>query len=299
MIASPAPPTRQGDHGRLREVLVRHVRDTWCDEARVEAQWRGLNYTGRPAIGRAVEEHDLFLGILESRGALVRRIPPGDGATLDAIYPRDAAVVCDDGLILCAMGKAARREEPQSIEAFARDAGIPVIGRIEGDGLLEGGDVAWLDERTVAVGIGPRTNASGCAQFRRLLGDRVDEFIEVPLPEYRATGDVFHLASFYSPVDADLAVVHRPLLPTGFADRLRAGGVTFVEVPPSEFESLGCNVLALAPRCVVMIEGNPITRERLETAGVEVICFPGEEICLKGCGGPTCLTRPLARDRAP
>ena len=69
----------------------------------------------------------------------------------------------------------------------------------------------------------------------------------------------------------------------------------FVEVPDEEFESMGANVLAIAPRRCVMLDGNPVTRARLEAAGVDVLTYQGSEISVKGGGGPTCLTRPLAR----
>ena len=68
-----------------------------------------------------------------------------------------------------------------------------------------------------------------------------------------------------------------------------------MEVPDEELDTLGCNVQAVAPRRCLMLEGNPETRRRLERAGAEVIVFVGEEICVKGGGGPTCLTRPLVR----
>jgi arginine deiminase len=71
-------------------------------------------------------------------------------------------------------------------------------------------------------------------------------------------------------------------------------GVRTVEVPREEFESMGPNVLALAPRVALAVEGNPETRRRMERAGVEVLVYAGEELS-KGDGGPTCLTLPLLR----
>ena len=70
-----------------------------------------------------------------------------------------------------------------------------------------------------------------------------------------------------------------------------------IEVPDDEFASMACNVLALAPDKCVALDGNPITRSRLEKAGIEVLVYDGTEISRKGEGGPTCLTRPLAREQ--
>jgi dimethylargininase len=58
---------------------------------------------------------------------------------------------------------------------------------------------------------------------------------------------------------------------------------------------MGPNVLALAPRRALAIEGNGETRRRMEAAGVEVLTYAGREISRKGDGGPTCLTKPLSR----
>jgi N-dimethylarginine dimethylaminohydrolase len=101
--------------------------------------------------------------------------------------------------------------------------------------------------------------------------------------------------SVISPLADDLAVVYSPLLPVPFRESLLERGMELVEVPDEEFDSMGCNVLAVAPRVAVAVTGNPETRRRMEAAGVEVHTYRGEEISAKGCGGPTCLTRPLER----
>jgi N-dimethylarginine dimethylaminohydrolase len=173
--------------------------------------------------------------------------------------------------------------------------GLPILGSIAAPGTLEGGDVLWLDERTIAVGRGYRTNDEGILQLRRLLADTIDEMIVVPLPHWRGPGDVFHLMSIVSPVDRDLAVVYSPLMPVPFRERLLERGIALVEVPDEEFASMGANVLAIAPRRCIMVQGNPVTRDRLHRAGAHVLEYDGAHISLAGGGGPTCLTRPLAR----
>ncbi len=130
---------------------------------------------------------------------------------------------------------------------------------------------------------------------RKILGNSIAEFLVVPLPHWRGRGDVFHLMSIVSPVDRDLAVVFSPLMPVTFREALLARGISLVEVPDEEFESMGANVLAIAPRTCIMLDGNPRTRARLEQAGAQVHVYDGREISLKGGGGPTCLTRPLGR----
>lgn len=285
--------TAQSDFGTLEKVVLKHVRDAFGDQDRADAQWRDLNYTARPDLGRAGTEYDRFAALLRGRGIDVEFMPSDPSLGLDSLYVRDAAVVCDRGVILGRMGKPARRGEPAAQRDFFTRLGLGVAGAIEAPGTLEGGDVAWLDRRTVAVGHGYRTNEAGIEQLRDLLGDWIDELIVVPLPHYRGPGDVFHLMSILSPLDKDLALVYSPLMPVAFRQTLLDRGFELVEVPDDEFDSLGCNSLALAPRTCLLANGNSQTRARLELAGVEVLEFSGSEISLKGGGGPTCLTRPL------
>jgi N-dimethylarginine dimethylaminohydrolase len=155
--------------------------------------------------------------------------------------------------------------------------------------------VAWLDEKTLAVGHTYRTNEEGIKQITALLKPIGVDVITVPMPHYRGPSDVFHLMSVLSPVDKNLAVVYSPLIPIVFRNELIKRGFELVEVPETEFDSMGCNVLALAPRVCLMVKGNPITKAGLEKAGCRVIEYEGAEISVKGGGGPTCLTRPINR----
>jgi N-dimethylarginine dimethylaminohydrolase len=282
--------------GRLARVVVKHARDAFVDSRTIAAQWKSLNFSEAPDLGRAIEEHDRFVGILEQAGATVERLPRAEDTTLDSIYARDASIVSPQGMILCRMGKPARDSEPAAQgRAFAasRDP-IPIAGRIEPPGRIEGGDVVWMDDRTIVVGRGYRTNDDGLRQLRELLGPAVT-VVEVPLPHWRGAGDVMHLMSLISPVDHDAAVVYSPLLAVPFREWLVARGSRLVEVPDEEFETMGTNVLAVAPGRCVMLSGNPRTRGALERAGIEVVEYEGREISVKGAGGPTCLTRPIVR----
>lgn len=300
---SPGRPPRtvggQSETGAIRTVILKHPRDAFGDEDRIESEWRALGWSAKPDLARASDEHDRFAEMLRGFGAGTTYLPAHEATGLDSIYTRDAVVMCDRGAIVCNMGKTRRRGEPGAFEEFGHVSGIPIAGRIAAGGRLEGGDVVWLDRRTVAVGEGYRTNAEGIRQLALILGESVDEVMPVPLPHWRGPGEVLHLMSLLSPVAPDLAVVYSPLLPVPFRQRLTPRGIGLVEVPDEEFASMGCNVLAVAPRVCLMLAGNPRTRALLEAAGVEVHTFRGSEISRKGAGGPTCLTRPLLRDAAP
>ncbi len=286
----------QSDVGALRSVVLKHARDAFVDQAAIDEQWRDLGYLERPDLECALAEYDAFAALLQRSGVEVHFLPRDERTGLDSVYARDSAVVSDRGVILCRMGKQQRSGEPAAVRDAFRSMGIPLHGSIEGEGLLEGGDVVWLSPDTLAVGRGYRTNDEGIRQLRELLGDTIRELLVAPLPHWRGPGDVFHLMSLLSPLDLDLALVYSPLLPVPLREALLQRGIGLVEVAEEEFESMACNVLALAPRRCVMMQGNPITKGRLEDAGVEVETYAGGEISAKGCGGPTCLTRPLVRD---
>jgi len=283
------------EFGQLTRVVLKHPRDAFVDEGTIAAEWRDLGFSAAPDLPRAVAEYETFLNLVQSSGTEVHLLPRDARTTLDSIYARDASVVCDRGAILCSMGKRQRAREPEAQEAaFASLPSTSVIGRIRRPGSLEGGEVIWLDRRTIAVGRGYRTNDEGIRQLRALLPDDV-EVIVVPLPHWRGEADVMHLMSLISPVDGDLAVVYSRLLPVPFRELLLHRGFDLVEVPDEEFETMGANVLALSPRHCLMLAGNPRTRDGLQHAGADVLEYEGTEISVKGAGGPTCLTRPLER----
>lgn len=285
----------QSDVGRIRTLLIKHVKEAWVSQELIEGQWQDLGYSARPNLEKAIEEYDRFVEILEVFGIHLHFLPKNVSVNLDSMYVRDASIVCNKGTILCNMGKPERRHEPAALEAAFRSVDIPIHGAIMGEGCVEGGDVVWLDERTLAVARGYRTNDEGIRQLTNLLGDCLDEVIVVPLPHWRGPNEVFHLMSIISPLDEDLALVFSPLMPVPFREYLISRGMTLLEVPDSEFETMACNVLAVAPGKGLMLAGNPKTRSLLERSGVEIYTFSGEEISLKGAGGPTCLTRPLLR----
>ena len=292
------PTGYQSEVGRLVRVAVKHARDAFASDAKIDAEWQPLNYYARPDLSRAIAEFDSFLAALEEMAPEVEiaLLPRDETLTMDSIYPRDAAIACNRGMILCNMGKPARQGEPAAERRLFDASGIPIHGAITGEGRIEGGDVAWIDEKTLAVGRGYRTNDEGIRQLKALLEPCGAEVVVMPLPHYKGPSDVFHLMSVLSPVDDGVALVYSPLMTVPFRELLLERGIRLVEVPDEEFESMGCNVFAAAPGKCLMLDGNPITRARLEKAGIEIRLYQGDEISRKGAGGPTCMTRPILRE---
>jgi dimethylargininase len=238
-------------------------------------------------------EHEAFRALLADAGADVVVAATPHALDPDAIYVYDPALVTDEGAVMLRPGKEGRRGEVEVMAADFVEAGLPIAGRLDAPAMAEGGDTLWLDERTLLVGRGYRTNAEGIRQLAKALPG-VD-VVAFDLPHLRGAGEVLHLLSLLSPLDVDLAVAYPPLMPVRLMELLAERSIELVEVPDEEFETMGPNVLALAPRVALALEGNDETRRRMEKAGVDVRVYRGDELSRKGDGGPTCLTRPLLR----
>jgi len=285
------------EYDRLKWVALRDPDAAYKDDLRIDNLWRSLRFHERPDLSAARAEHSAFMQILLDQGVQVVTLAGGKDLTLDSIYTRDALLVSARGLILCAMGRPSRRHEPalNSAQINAQGAiSMSIAGEIVSPGTIEGGDLIWIDEHHLAVGLGPRTNQAGIDQLQQIVGTGVDVQV-VPLPPPDHSEDVFHLMSMISPLDRDLALIYRPLMPANFLDWLSDLGIYCVDLPEEEFLAMGCNVLAMAPRQVLMLDRLPKTRARLEAAGCQVTVYQGDHISRMGEGGPTCLTRPLVR----
>jgi N-dimethylarginine dimethylaminohydrolase len=273
--------------GRLRRVLVRPpAPGSW-------AAWKSYGWREEPDPAGLEEEHAAFRALLDEAGAEVIVAATPHGLDPDAIYAYDPALVTEDGAVMLRPGKEGRRGEVDAMAADFVEAGVPIAARLEAPATAEGGDTLWLDETTVLVGRGYRTNDEGIAQLARALPGV--EVMAFDLPHLRGASEVMHLMSLLSPLDADLAVAYPPLMPVRLMELLAEREIEVVDVPDEEFETMGPNVLALAPRVALALEGNDETRRRMEAAGVDVRVYRGDEISRKGDGGPTCLTRPLLR----
>ena len=274
----------------LRRVLVRPPTASFAVED--PTLW---NYSGRPDLTRAQAEHRRLVEILESAGVEVLAHAEELPGLADSIYVFDPMLMTPAGAVALRMGKARRRGEGGALAARLGREGVPLLGALEGPGTVEGGDLLLLDATTVALGLGFRTDPAGRDELARLLAAQDIELISFDLPCLDGANACLHLRSLVSPLAPDLALVLRSLLPVRLFQLLERR-FALVDVAPDEVAGLAANVLALGPRRCLMLAGNPRTRSRLQRAGCEVLTYRGDEISLKGEGGPTCLTLPLWRD---
>jgi dimethylargininase len=277
-------------YGTVRRIYVRPP------HADAFAAWQAYGWHADPDLEATAAEHAAFVDTLRSMvdDVVVGTTPvPGDP---DAVYAFDPTLVTDAGVIPLLPGKEGRRGEPAIVSAELAGAGVSIMPALTAPATAEGGDMFFLDDRTLLVGLGYRTNAEAVEQLQPRLAEQGVEILTFDLPHYHGPAECLHLMSFISMLDADLAVAYLPMMPVRLVQVLAARGIGIVKVPDEEFLSMGPNVLSLGPRRAVAVEGNPITRVRMEAAGVDVTTYAGAHISLNGDGGATCLTRPLVRD---
>ena len=277
-------------------VLLKKPADAFRSQKFLNEQYGHYGYIDCPDFEKVREEFAGFEKILKENTAHVYYLPFDEGAGLDSIYTHDPVKITKKGAVYMNMGKQARRGEPAATKAYLESIGIPTLGAIQGEGRMEGGDVVWMDERTVAIGRGYRTNAEGIRQFREILGDLIDEVITVPIPHGEGPDACLHLMSVLSLVDKDLAVVYSKYMPVFFREYLIDKGIELIETDDAEYDYLGTNVLALGGRKCIVLSGAPKVKHALERAGATVFEYPGRHLSYFGTGGPTCLTCPITRE---
>lgn len=279
----------------LTHVIMKKPEDAFKSQQHLSENWKTFNYLREPNFEEARHEFSELIKILTPYVDTIDYLPASDTVGLDSIYAHDPVKFCSAGAIILKSGKELRQPEATVFKKFLSDKGIPIVGELTGDAVSDAGDIVWLDDRTLLVGRGYRTNDEAIRQLKEMTADLVDEFIVVQLPHDQGEAECLHLMSFISVVDKDLAVVHSPLMPVFLRQLLLERGFELIEVPKEEYDTLGCNVLAVAPRVCVLTDENASTIQKLKDAGATVHVYKGQEISLLGTGGPTCLTCPVVR----
>jgi N-dimethylarginine dimethylaminohydrolase len=281
--------------GELLSVMVCPPQNAGWNQAQKAGFWQELAYLHRPNYELAGDQHDQLCQVIADAGASVLCLPPDNSTSLDAVYAHDASFPTDYGVILMNPGKKSRVAEVQIHRNFYIGLGVPIFGSIEAPGTSEAGDFVWLDARTLLIGRGYRTNATGIEQIRALLAPKGIDVLSAPLPYASGPSTCLHLMSLMSMLDEKKILVDLPWLAVETVELLKSRGFRLIEIDYSERESLACNVLSLGKGRLIAIAENAKTNRRLQEAGFQLHTFSGSEICLNGSGGPTCLTRPLLR----
>jgi arginine deiminase len=281
--------------GSIETILLKHPKDAFISQKNLDEAHEAYGYIGCPDYKKVTKEYEAFENIIKNNVQKILYLPFNERTGIDSIYTHDTVKITNRGAIYFPMGKKLRKGEPDATRTYLESIGVPTLGVIESPARIEGGDVVWLDEKTVAIGRGYRTNEEGIKRFKEITEGIVEELIIVPMPHGDGEGACLHLMSIISLVDKDLAVVYSKYMPVFFREYLIEKGIELIETPDKEYDYLGTNVLALAPRKCVLLKGNPIVKDKLESAGAEVFEYEGYELSYRGTGGPTCLTCPVFR----
>jgi dimethylargininase len=250
-------------------------------------------WLGKPDVDVLRRDHAAFAELLAGLGVDVTVVQAPDGL-VDACYPYDPVFVTGAGFVELRMAKACRADEPPFLARALAEAGVPRIGGLSGDAVADGGDMLWLDDETLAVARGYRTNRAAHEQLAELLAAEGARMERVDLSCAGGPEHLLHLLSVVSPVADDLAVAFEPLCPVPLLEALDERGVRRIPCAEDELPLQGCNVLAVRPGVAVLADTCPGTRRALERAGCETHVYRAAELN-KGEGGPTCLTRPILR----
>lgn len=279
----------------LRQVLVCPPSHAGWNDPEKSAAWRDLGFHHPPNFAAAQSAHATLCHLLAQAGAEVLALPATAALTLDAVYTHDATLPTNQGVILMRPGKSTRVPEAKAQADYYAKLNIPVLSEIEVAATTEAGDMLWLDTRTLLVGHGYRTNKPGIDQLRTILVPHQIEVIHAPLPYGPGPAACLHLMSLMSMLDDQTILVDLPWLSVETVELLRTRNFHLIEIDYTERDTLACNVLSLGHNRLIALEENTKTNTRLRESGFEVQTFPGEELCINGAGGPTCLTRPLQR----
>lgn len=280
---------------KIDTILMKKPEAAFISQAHLDENWEKFSYFGCPDYEKVLQEYAVFEKIVREHVEHVHFLPQDDRTGLDSIYAHDSLKVTSRGAIYFPMGKALRSQECLATEAYLKSQGVPTLGHITPPGKMEGGDVLWIDEKTVAIGRGYRTNDEGIRQFKELTKDFIDEYIIVPMPHGEGEDACLHLMSIISFVDVDKAVVYSKYMPVFFREYLLQRGIQLIECNDAEYDYLGTNLLALEPGVCILIDGCPDIQKKIEDAGVKVFAYEGKELSYRGTGGPTCLTCPVCR----
>ncbi len=280
---------------KIDTILLKRPENAFFSQEHLNAQWEAFGYYGAPDYEKTLMEYCIFEEILKQHVSSIHYLPKSEDVGLDSIYTHDPLKVTKKGAIYFPMGKELRGGEGAAVRAYLESQGVPTLGEIRAPGKMEGGDVVWLDEETVAIGRGYRTNDEGIRQFRALTAGFIRDCIIVPMPHAGGPEACLHLMSIISLVDRKKACVYSEYMPVFFREYLLEKGFTLIECEKEEYDYLGSNVLCLEPGVCMMIEGCPQIKNKMEAEGVFVYTYPGHELSYKGTGGPTCLTCPVRR----
>lgn len=236
-------------------------------------------------------ELDAVVDTFRRLGVDVHVAQPPDDAPCNVIFVRDLFLMTPDGAIVGRMASSQRAGEERHASVALAEAGVPITHTVTKAATFEAADSLWLDEQTVVIGTGFRTNLDGAASVGRVLSEQGVEVVQVSLGR-----GVQHLLGSVVPIDEHLAAIVGNAVTPELRRLLADRGYSVLELDADEEvrSRRAMNLVTLAPGRVLMPAGNPTTRARFEAADVEVFEVAVGEF-VKAAGGLGCMTGILWR----
>lgn len=235
-------PFVRGDSGALRALFVVPPSAALAAVAPTHGESNAI-------VERAFEQFELFASRLRAFGVKVIRLETPSPSPL-ASLAADCAVVFEDGAFLMRPSDLTRRAAVAGVEAALVSAGVPIVGRIEAPGLLDGGDVL-LGPEALFLGVATRRqaetgipgfahgNAFGREQLAAYAATKGRKTVDVAM-----AAEVRRLRSVASLVDTETI-----LFAAGLLDGTAFAGLRTIVAPRGE--DYGAGVLTLGPRRVL------------------------------------------------
>jgi N-dimethylarginine dimethylaminohydrolase len=245
-------------------------------------------------VPRAGEEHDALAQAYRDAQVTVHRVEPAAAPRPNQMFCADLVFLTPQGAILARPASTVRAGEEREVARRLADLGIPILRSISGRATFEGADAMWLDEGTVAVARGLRTNPEGIAQISAVLADMQVQVSPADLPF-----GTMHLMGMLRIVDRDLAVAWPRRTPHVVVEACRERGMQVIFLPEVGDHQMNraVNFVTLGPRRILLEHGYTKVQEFYERHGIECVTVAASEL-VKAAGGFGCLTGVLERERA-
>jgi arginine deiminase len=278
------------DWTRLRAVLLHHPGPELDD---IPDPSTAL-MLARPDPDRLRAQHDGLAEAYREAGVEVHLVNPPEGVVPppNLMYVADLFFMTPEGAILARPASATRAGEERWVQRRLADLGVPILRAVGGRGVFEGADAMWIDEGTVLLAEGLRTNREGADQVATVLNQLGVAVVRVALPP-----GTMHLMGQLRLVDRDLAIYWEGRFPEPGPSALEKRGFRMV-AGPDETESrdgFALNFVTVGPREIVMSAGCPISRSVYGDEGITCHEVEVSEIT-RAAGGIGCLTGILKRD---
>ena len=220
---------------------------------------------------RACAQHKEFEDALRSLGIDVISLT-AERDLPDSVFVEDVALVLDECAIMLNPGAPSRRLEVASVEKILTS--YREIFRIQPPATVDGGDILRVG-KNIYVGLSSRSTEEAIAQMKAILEPHSYQVCGV-----RVTG-CLHLKSAVTQVRD-----HTLLINPEWVSMNDFPGMDFVEIDPSE--PYAANAV-LVDDTIIYPSSFPKTKEKLETAGIDLLIVEADELA-KAEGAVTCCS---------